>query len=438
MLEPVSTVKKPPAISGKQRSGGLFVGKPVVPPLIKKLVVPPLIKKRTTSTVGKNRRKTRHGKPPAPFSPKKARRKVFTLTKRVVPEQNSVPDQLLFGKYQLICKLGNGGMGTVWKALDVTIDRPIAIKFFRRAPVGVGLEAHAASRVDHPNIVRVHTLEKLKSQDLSAVRGFLGADARSEVLVMELVEGESLESVTRRGVVRWTHARKLLLQILDALCALHGSGVVHGDIKPENCIVGRDWMVKVVDFGVARVASIVGTSVRGAGTPGYMPPEQYLGSDIDHRADIYSAAAMFAFLLTGDVPDPGEPPLLAQLGPEGLGQVLSKALAFSPEDRYSSAEDFALALKQLPDFTGNWKIVPASKWPLVLAVILNVVLFVVALVDFGRTGLSTDARPAVGSTQMSSPDTIPTKELTATEQERALSEDSSVLNGVEEELSRRF
>jgi serine/threonine protein kinase len=261
------------------------------------------------------------------------------------------------GKYRVVSRLGRGGMGTVYKAVDQTLDREVAIKCLNADLTESELlkrfraEAIALARLNHPNIA---TLFELTEHD----GGLL--------MVMEFVRGETFEKVLSRvGGMPVDRAVDLCTQVLDALAHAHRVGVVHRDLKPANLMLADSGLVKVMDFGLARMAGTEHLTNDGymVGTPAYMSPEQVLGSDIDGRADVYAIGVVFYRLLTGQLPfkaDSGiamvhkqmydQPTPVRQLRTElplATEQILTRALAKAPADRYQTADEFKAALAQL-------------------------------------------------------------------------------------------
>ena len=261
------------------------------------------------------------------------------------------------GKYEISGILGKGAMGTVYDARDPIIDRRVAIKTanlpdahdaeaqeelarFKR-------EAQAAGRLTHPNIVGVFDY---------------GETANLAYIVMEFVDGTSLKPVLEKHE-RFTPAETV--RVMDALLAglqySHERGVVHRDIKPANIMLTKDGQVKIADFGIARIESSSMTQAGTImGTPAYMSPEQFMGQTVDARTDIYSAGVVLYQMLTGERPfegsmtaimhkalntTPPRPSELSVTAPSGLDEVVAKAMAKRPEDRYASAAEFAKALR---------------------------------------------------------------------------------------------
>ncbi len=264
------------------------------------------------------------------------------------------------GRYQIIEPLGVGGMATVYKAFQPSLEREVALKvlrpgfaddpeFFERFQ----REARSIARLRHPNIVQVFDFEPL--------------DGRY-VLAMEYLEGGTLKervtSLAARGE-RLTHKEvaRIVGEVGAALGYGHELGIVHRDVKPSNVMLSERGRAVVTDFGIAKIMggeSHTQTGV-GIGTPEYMAPEQGTGAKVDHRADIYSLGVMAYEMLTGRVPFTADTPLAIVLAhmrdplplpttidpsiPPASEHVLMKALAKEPADRYESATDFADALR---------------------------------------------------------------------------------------------
>jgi TOMM system kinase/cyclase fusion protein len=285
----------------------------------------------------------------------------------------ALPERL--GRYQITGRLGAGGMGVVCRAHDSQLRRDVAIKVPHfRGPDQVRLaarlrflrEARAAAAVRHPNVCPIHDV---------------GEDAGRPYVVMALVEGESLgDRLGRQG--RFEDSREavaLVIQVADALAAVHAAGVVHRDVKPGNILLDRAGTPYLSDFGLARAADGEHLTEAGTllGTPAYMAPEQAareLGA-VGPWSDQYSLGVVLYHLLTGRPPFQGdplavlyqvgtsEPPPPSQVRPDldpALVSLLLKALARQPRDRYRSVADFAAALR-------SWREQPAVAAPRALA-----------------------------------------------------------------------
>lgn len=262
------------------------------------------------------------------------------------------------GDFELVAKIGEGGMGEVFKGRDPMLERDVAIKSLRpdlaaRADVveRFRTEAVALARLNHPNIAGVYSFFR---------------HAEQYYMVMEFVAGETLDQlVTRRGALPWQQAIRYGTAALSGLDHAHRAGVVHRDIKPANMMVAVDGSLKLMDFGIARILEKMRLTRSGhlIGTLEYMSPEQVQGRDVDARSDLYSLAVVLFELLTGRVPfskgtdfeimkaqlEEQPPPLhrFAAGLPAALEDILGRALAKDPSRRYPDADTFRIALEQV-------------------------------------------------------------------------------------------
>ena len=264
------------------------------------------------------------------------------------------------GHYQIIAPLGAGGMGEVYRARDERLGRDVAIKVLpdfvrddRSALARFEREARAVAALSHRNVISIHHFET--SGDFP-------------FFVMELLEGETLATRIARQTT-WRDSSEIGSQIADALAAAHERGVIHRDLKPANIFVLRDGTVKVLDFGLSRLtdAEAVGgsTAVRTAdgvvmGTHGYMSPEQLTGQPLDHRTDIFSLGCVLHEMLTGSSPFRrttaaasvaavlhDEPAELPADTPVELKKVVTRCLRKNREQRFQSARDVAIELRDI-------------------------------------------------------------------------------------------
>ena len=275
------------------------------------------------------------------------------------PDPNKSPvmsmvENSLKNRYELEKELGRGGMGVVYKARDTRLDRPVALKFLGSLVDGseeyrlrFEREARAAAQVSHPNILSIYDI---------------GVDEGSSYIAMEYVEGGNLNQYLKKsGKLSPRDAVEIIGQACEALDAVHQAGIVHRDIKPDNILLAKGGVVKLMDFGLAKG---YGQRLTGShvimGTPCYMSPEQARGGDVDHRSDIYAMGLMLYELLTGKtvfnegnvlerqiVEMPPPPSSVVDGVPPLLDQIIMKCIAKDPEERFQSAADLRNQLRQV-------------------------------------------------------------------------------------------
>jgi eukaryotic-like serine/threonine-protein kinase len=193
----------------------------------------------------------------------------------------AIPGGERIGDFQILGKLGAGGMGVVYKATDLRLERTVALKFLpaelsveEAEKESLAREAKAASALDHANIGVIHGLEETPDGRLFIVMGYY--------------EGETLAHKIRRGPLPLKESLDIACQVARGLCEAHARHIVHRDIKPSNIIITERGVAKIVDFGLARVISSASSSqsMRTSGTAAYMSPEQTMGRSLDHRTDV--------------------------------------------------------------------------------------------------------------------------------------------------------
>jgi Tol biopolymer transport system component/tRNA A-37 threonylcarbamoyl transferase component Bud32 len=259
--------------------------------------------------------------------------------------------------YKIIEKLGEGGMGVVYKAEDTKLKREVAIKFLpRRIDASdeererFRLEAQAAAALNHNNIAIIHEIDEV------------GGD---EFIVMEIVKGESLKEKIATGPLKVDEAMRIATEVADGLHEAHENDIVHRDIKPANIMLTAKGQCKIMDFGLAKMARATLVTKEGTtlGTAAYMSPEQARGEKVDHRTDIFSLGVMLYEMLTGQLPFKGdyeqavlysimnedpEPITAVRTGvPLDLERAVFKCLQKSSDDRYQSANELLVDLRTL-------------------------------------------------------------------------------------------
>ena len=254
--------------------------------------------------------------------------------------------------YRITQKLGAGGMGVVYKAIDLKLERTVALKFLPQDMVVTGSdrerllrEARAASMLDHPNIGVIHGLEESEDHQFFIVMGYY--------------DGMTLAERLDRGVVPIREALDLGIQIARGLSAAHALNIVHRDIKPSNVIITQDNLVKIVDFGLARVvASASATqSISLTGTLPYMAPEQILGEPVDQRSDVWALGVVLVQMITGSHPFVrpntaamtfailNQAPSALDAVPDPVRPLIYRTLSKRPEHRQANASELLMDLE---------------------------------------------------------------------------------------------
>lgn len=254
--------------------------------------------------------------------------------------------------YRVLEKLGEGGMGVVYRAEDLKLHRFVALKFLPAPSPDLRArflaEAESAAALNHPNVCTIHEF-----------------DDEHWFLAMELIEGETVAEKIRARPLPFDEAVGIAIQAGQGLQAAHEKGIVHRDIKSGNVMVTRSGQVKVMDFGLARMAEQTRVTRPGTvlGTPSYMSPEQAQGQTVDHRTDIWALGVVVYEMVTGRLPFPGhsraevvhsilhvEPEPLTALRsgvPMELDRIVEKALRKDPGERYQHVEDLLVDLRGL-------------------------------------------------------------------------------------------
>ena len=277
-------------------------------------------------------------------------------------------------RYRLEAAIGRGGMATVWRATDLKLDRPVAIKRLHQARVDDAeftarfrREAQLVGGLSHPNVVRL-------------LDG--GEDEEGPYLVLELVEGETLKDrVAREGALPPAETARLVAQVADALAYAHDEGIVHRDVKSQNVLIARDGIARLTDFGIARMADVdtqAGLTAADVmlGSADYLAPEQAQGGKIDGRTDVYSLGVVLYECATGQLPFTGDgfvavamqhvsrdvpdPRLVNPDCPAFLAGCVQRACAKEPRERFASARQMAAALREQGGNTAQMPVIASG------------------------------------------------------------------------------
>jgi serine/threonine protein kinase/Tfp pilus assembly protein PilF len=324
--------------------------------------------------------------------------------------------------YRVLEKIGGGGMGVVYKAVDTELGRFVALKFLpedlakdQQALERFHREARAASALNHPNICTIHEIGKHEGHSF---------------IVMEFLEGMTLKDHVGGRPLEIETTRSLGIQIADALDAAHSAGIVHRDIKPANILVTNRGPVKVLDFGLAKMARALGTATDGGptaksavtvedhlttpgttlGTVAYMSPEQVRGKDSDARTDLFSFGIVLYEMATGTLPFRGEtagvvfdsilnrapvsPSRINSDVPARLEEIILKCLDKNPDNRYQSAKEVAVDLRRLADPTAAVATAARPRWRkgvLAIGILFVIVAALLSLISVLRQGPPSDA-----------------------------------------------
>ena len=316
--------------------------------------------------------------------------------------------------FRITGRLGGGGMGVVYKAIDTRLDRPVALKFLPPdltrdddARARLIQEAKAASALDHPNICTVHDIDTTPEGQL--------------FIAMAFYDGETLKKRIASGLMTIGETLDASIQVAQGLAKAHAAGIIHRDIKPANLMVTADGVVKIVDFGIAKVVDQTGATRTGVtlGTVTYMSPEQLDGEPLDGRSDIWSLGATMYEMLTGKPPfdgdnaftvmkaigtrDPVPVKTLRNDVPDSLGRIVARAMKRSRADRQGSATELVQQLSECRNeltgpniaLNGSWRVFTKPRTVAAAAVLMLAIAGGVAW-SFNRSASARGARERIG------------------------------------------
>ena len=311
--------------------------------------------------------------------------------------------------YKIKEELGRGGMGVVYLAEDLNLERRVAIKFLPGHIAGNSkererfkIEAKASAALNHPNITTTYAIEE---------------SGKDTFIVMELIDGIELKDIIE-GSIPTEKTLSIAIQIAKGLEAAHKKGIIHRDIKSQNVMIAEEDKVKIMDFGLAKLQGEIGLTKSGSmlGTVSYMSPEQATNEPVDHRSDIWSFGVLLYEMITGELPFKGkheagilysivhsEPPKIQNVDcPEGLGFIVQKALVKNPDERYQNMSEILNDLKTIE--SGNVLSKPHIKKTSHKAGVFIVVLIActIALVIFFLNSKSDNKLPPMRTVRFTS------------------------------------
>ena len=265
---------------------------------------------------------------------------------------------VLEARYRIDAEIGRGGMGVVYRGVDLTLKRPVAIKVVTASAADAGVlvrfmhEARSLASVEHPGLVPVYAV---------------GQASGLYYMVMKLLNGQTVaDLMNSHSAMDESAVRTMMIQVSAALQALHENDLVHCDLKPANIMMGTDGRFTVMDLGIVKAVSedAEGVMTATAGTPRYMPPEMFSNMEVDARADLYSLGVIAYFTLSGSTPFDGptpmsilyqqahvKAPLLSHVTPKvsrALADIVDRCLLKDPEARFASALELSTAVKDAP------------------------------------------------------------------------------------------
>ena len=268
-------------------------------------------------------------------------------------EQTKIP-----GRYRLIEEVGQGGMAVVFRAQDETLKREVAVKLLHQH---LTTDTESKARLER----EAQAVAKLRHENILEIFDYSGIAADSAYIVTEFIDGKTLKQLFEHRRIRHPEvAAMIAAEIGGALAHAHGVGIIHRDVKPENVMIRKDGLLKLMDFGIAQVVDLQRMTVTGQllGSPSYMAPELIEGKPLDFRTDVFSVGIILYQTATGSLPFAGKNPheVLRRIGEgrypdprtlnrligDGLARVIRDALARNPDDRYSDVSQFVDDLRE--------------------------------------------------------------------------------------------
>jgi serine/threonine-protein kinase len=263
-------------------------------------------------------------------------------------EQAKIPE-----RYKLIEEVGQGGMAIVYRAQDETLKRVVAIKVLHQH---LAAEPESKARLER----EAQAVAKLRHDNIVEIFDYSGHDSQSSYIVTEFIDGQTLKQFLGKRTLRHPEVAALIaVEVCGALAHAHSVGVLHRDVKPENVMVRKDGLLKLMDFGIAQILDLERMTVTGQllGSPAYMAPEIVEGKQLDFRTDVFSVGIMLYLLATGSLPFTGknphevlrritegkfpDPRLVGRGVDQALSRIITRALARRPEDRYADVGPMA-------------------------------------------------------------------------------------------------
>ena len=268
-------------------------------------------------------------------------------------EQAKIPE-----RYRLLREVGQGGMAVVYRAIDETLKREVAIKILHQH---LASEPESKARLER----EAQSVAKLHHENILEIFDYSGPDSASSYIVTEFIDGQTLTQFLASHPIGYPEVAALIaVEIGGALAHAHAAGIIHRDVKPENVMIRKDGVLKLMDFGIAQVIDLQRMTVTGQllGSPAYMAPELIEGKPLDFRTDVFAVGIMLYQLATGSLPFAGknphevlrrivegkfpDPRTLNKRLADGLARVISRALARRPDNRYPSLDGFTADLRE--------------------------------------------------------------------------------------------